>query len=128
MPFTNYAEKQVLDHFTNNSTFSPPSLNVALLTGDPGETGDLTAEVSETNYSRQSISFDAAVKGSPTTSDNSSSVSWSTADNSWGTLSHFALVDGNGNVWWYGALDSSKTVDAGDTASFSAGKLTIKND
>jgi hypothetical protein len=48
---------------------------------------------------------------------------------SFGTITHIAILDGStagaGNVLFYGAVTTSKTIDTGDTFQVSAGNLTI---
>jgi hypothetical protein len=52
------------------------------------------------------------------------------AGSNWGTINQFGLLDAasTGNLLFWGDLTSPKTIDNGDTASFSAGALSITED
>ena len=63
----------------------------------------------------------------------SGTVTWTTATANYGTVTHVAIMDtdstsdsaGAGNVLFYGALTSSKTIETGDTFQITAGSLTV---
>lgn len=63
---------------------------------------------------------------------NGVAITFVTATASWGTINQFALLDsataGAGNILFWGDLTSPKTIGNGDTASFSAGALSITED
>lgn len=130
--FTDYLENQIIDHFMRNQSFTPPAtVYVALFTADTGlEANNPTAEVSGGSYARTAVTLSAASGG---TSDNSADVTFPEATGSWGTVSHFAIVDHASNTNWgtdvnafmWSALDASKTVGSGDTFKISSGSLTI---
>lgn len=54
-------------------------------------------------------------------------VLWPTAEASWGIVTYVAAMDAatEGNVVIYGALQSPKTVDAGDTFRIPSNSLTV---
>jgi hypothetical protein len=137
---SSYLERSVLDHTLKNSAFTQPSvLYVALFTGTPAanlQDGTLTAEVSSsgTAYARQAITFSAAsTTGSGlsavTTASNSATVTFPTATASFGTITYVAIMDnatrGAGNVLFFGAVTTSKSIDTGDTFQITSGNLTI---
>ena len=147
---SNYLEAKLLDHvlkFGNGSVtvgtgsgFAPPAtLYLALFVNTSGnaatnlEAGTLTDEVATagtTAYARQTIAFDAATGTSPCSSANTSTITFPTCTNvAWGTITHVAITDSAtraaGNVLFYGAVTTSKTIDVGDTFQVSAGNLTI---
>lgn len=102
---------------------------LALATADPTEaaTGASMNEVANAgSYARQSVTFGAPSNG---VSTNSGAVTFPTATGTWGTVSHFVLVDsgthGAGNVLFHGALTASKTVASGDSISFADGQLSV---
>lgn len=132
---SNYLENKLLDHtlrygaapytgastlylglFTNTSTAAAANL----------EAGTLTDEVSTsgTAYIRKTITFDAASGGS---SASAATVTFDAATDNWGTITHVAVMDAetSGNVLFYGAVTTSKTIETGDTFQVSAGNLTI---
>lgn len=133
---SNYLENKVLDHVLRNTAFTQPSgLFVALFNNTSGnaaanlEAGTLTDETSTsgTAYSRKAVSFAAASSGTAT--NTGSTVTFDTATASWGTITHIAIMDGNtvgsGNVLFWGAVTTAKTIDSGDTFQISSGNLTV---
>ena len=112
---------------------------VALHTADPGESPDGSTEVDSgtTNYTRQQTAAGTAWNITGNEGSNANEISFPTATESWGTISHFSIWDGaattdnplatdvirdsNGNA-------TTKTVDMDDTISFSAGTLTVTID
>jgi hypothetical protein len=128
---SNYLENKILDHVLTATSYSQPSRFIALFTGNPGEAGSFTNEVSTsgTAYARQAVTFAAASSGSSATN---ATVTFPTATGNFGTITHVAVVDGDtagaGNVLFYGAVTTSKTIETGDTFQISSGNLTISLD
>jgi hypothetical protein len=128
---SNYLENKILDHVLTATAFTQPSRFLALFTGNPGETGSFTNEVSTsgTAYARQAVTFAAASSGSSATN---ATVTFPTATANFGTITHVAVVDsdteGAGNVLFYGAVTTSKLIETGDTFQISSGNLTISLD
>jgi hypothetical protein len=133
---SNYLEAKLLDHVLGNTSFSQPAnLYLALFTNDSTnaaanlELGTLTDEVSTsgTAYAREEIAFDAASGTNPTSAANTSTVTFDTATANFGTITHVAVMDAStaGNVLFYGAVTTAKTIETGDTFQVSAGNLTI---
>ena len=128
---SNYLENKILDHVLTATAFTQPSRFIALFTGNPGEAGSFTNEVSTsgTAYARQAVTFAAASNGSSATN---ATVTFPTATANFGTITHVAVVDsdteGAGNVLFYGAVTTSKTIETGDTFQISSGNLTISLD
>jgi hypothetical protein len=138
---SNYLEAKLLDHtlrygsapYTGASTlylalFNNTSSNAATNL----EAGTLTDEVttSSSAYSRKAVTFAAAsAAGGTTSSASSATVTFDTATASWGSITHIAVMDGAtagaGNVLFYGAVTTAKTIDTGDTFQVSSGNLTI---
>ncbi len=140
---SNYTEDRTLDYWlkaNSASSTSPSTVYIALFTSDDSagatlenlEAGTLTNEVttSGTAYVRQTIAFGAISNGSVSSSG---TVTWTTATANYGTVTHVAIMDTNstsdsagaGNVLFYGALTSSKTIETGDTFQSTAGSLTV---
>ena len=134
---SNYLENKVLDHvlrysaapYTGASTlylalFNNTSTNTAANL----EAGTLTDETSTsgTAYARKAVTFAAASSGSSATN---ATVTFDAATASWGTITHVAVMDGDtegaGNVLFWGAVTTSKTIDTGDTFQITSGNLTI---
>jgi len=131
---SDYLEDKLLDHVLRNTAFtSPTTVYVGLFTeGDSAgqntdllEEGTLTNEVSGFAYARKAATFSAASGGSITTSGN---ITFDPASGgNWGTITHIAILDAStaGNVLFYGALTTSKTIEDGDTFQITAGNLTV---
>lgn len=128
---SDFLENAVLDHVLGNTAYTPAgTLYLGLFTNGSGsaaanlEAGTLTDEVSGGSYARKTIAFDTASGGS---SDNSATVTFDAATANWGTITHVAVMDAatSGNVLFWGAVTTSKTIETGDTFQVSAGNLTI---
>ena len=132
---SNYLEGKLLDHTLTSTAFTQPSRYLALFTADTGleaNSGFSGTEVStanSSNYARQAITFAAASSGS---SSSNATVTFPTAGANWGTITHIAIMDGStvgsGNVLFWGAVTTSKTIETGDTFQVSSGNLTISLD
>ncbi|QDP62447.1 MAG: hypothetical protein Unbinned3585contig1000_15 [Prokaryotic dsDNA virus sp.] len=140
---SNYTEDRTLDFWLKNnsaSSTSPSTVFLALFTSTDStggtaenlEAGILSNEVttSGTAYVRQSIAFGTISNGSVASSG---TVTYATATANYGTVTHVAIMDTNstsdsagaGNVLFYGALTSAKTIESGDTFQIQAGSLTV---
>lgn len=128
---SNYLENAVLNHVLKNTAFTQPTnLYLGLFTNDSAnaaanlEAGTLTDEISGGSYARKLITFNAASGGS---ADSAATVTFDAATANWGTITHVAVLDAStaGNVLFYGAVTTSKTIETGDTFQVSAGNLTI---
>ena len=108
-------------------------LFLALFTGVTGlETNAPTLEVANTagnGYIRKAIAFDAATLGAGSTSNTSTVTFDPCAVANWGTITHIAVMDsvtyGAGNVLFFGAVTTAKTIEVGDTFQVSATNLSI---
>jgi len=132
---SNYLENKVLDHVLTATSYTAPSTRyLALFTNTSGnaaanlEAGTLTDEVSTSGsaYSRKAVTFAAASSGSSATN---ATVTFDAATANWGTITHVAVMDGgtagSGNVLFWGAVTTSKTIETGDTFQVSSGNLTV---
>jgi hypothetical protein len=131
MSASNYLENKLLDHVCKRTAYTQPAnLYLALFTGSPAtnlEAGTLTNEVSGNGYARTAIAFNNASGGSIT---NSATVSFPVATGSWSTITYVAVMDAltAGNVLFYGALVTPKTVSTDDIFQIQASNLTITLD
>jgi len=130
---SNYVENKVLDHVLTATAYSAPSTRfLALFTNTSGnaaanlEAGTLTDEISAsgTAYVRKAATFAAASSG---TSATNATVTFDAATANWGTVTHVAVMDAStsGNVLFWGAVTTPKTIETGDTFQVSSGNLTI---
>jgi hypothetical protein len=100
--------------FTNTSASAAANL----------EAGTLTDEVSGGSYTRKAVTFAAASGGSSATN---ATVTFDTATGNWGSITHVAVMDAatSGNVLFWGAVTTAKTIETGDTFQVSSGNLTV---
>jgi hypothetical protein len=128
--FSDYLENKILDHIVGKTSYTMPTAYVALSTADPLDTGAGLAEPSGGAYARVATAggdWNAAASGAI---DNANAITFPTATASWGTISHFAIMDAatSGNMLAHGALTASKVIGNGDTATFAAGDIDITLD
>jgi hypothetical protein len=128
---SNYLENKVLDHVLTATAYTQPSTRyLALFTNTSGnaaanlEAGTLTDEISGNSYTRKTVTFAAASGG---TSATNATVTFDAATGNWGTITHVAVMDAStsGNVLFWGAVTTPKTIENGDTFQVSSGNLTI---
>lgn len=141
---SNYLENKLIDLLLRGQSFTPPStLYFALCTTTPTDTstGSTISEVSGGNYSRQSLTCSTTSflstqgntstpsSGTGGTSSNNATISWNAV--TWtATITSIAICDASsgGNMLWYAALSSNKTINSGDSLSFAVGDLIIQID
>ena len=130
---SNYLENAVLDHVLRNTALPQPGgLWLALFNNTSGsaatnlEAGTLTDETSTsgTGYARQNVAFAAASSG---TSATNATVTFPAATANWGTITHVAVMNAStaGQVLFWGAVTTAKTIETGDTFQVSSGNLTV---
>jgi hypothetical protein len=130
---SNYLENKVLDHVLTATGYTAPTTRyLALFNNTSGnaaanlEAGTLTDEVSTsgTAYARKAVTFAAASSG---TSATNATVTFDAATASFGSVTHVAVMDAStsGNVLFWGAVTTAKTIDSGDTFQVTSGNLTI---
>lgn len=127
---SDYLENALINHLFNKTSYTIPTVYVALCTSAPtdADTGTTIAskEPSGSGYARKSTvagDWNSASGGSIT---NANTITFATPTGSWGTLTHFALIDASsaGNVLMYGSLTTSQAAGLNNTVSFSAGQLS----
>ena len=121
---TNYLENKLLDHFLGTTTYTRPTVYVALFTVAPGDAGGGT-EVTGGSYARQAAAFDATSSGATSNSANIDFTGMPAA-----TTVAIAIFDAStsGNMLVHGTLTTNKTTDAGDTLRIATGDLDISID
>lgn len=105
----------------------PTNLYLALFTGNPGESGTATNEVSAgLGYSRQLITF--AIEASGATQNNNTPA-FGPASAPWGTLNYFGIclsnVAGTADVIYYAPLTTPRVVNTGQSYNVAAGAIVI---
>lgn len=138
---SNYLENALLNHClrrnsdgTSRDALTQPGVDgiyVGLFHGTTAtvltnlEAGVLTDEVSLGSYARQKVTFGQAASG---TSINDSTVTFPTATADYdGQVTCLAVMTtaNSGEVLFYGALTSPKTVTTGDTFQIAVGNLQV---
>lgn len=147
---SNYLENKVVDYiFRSQAWTQPTTICVALATSAPTDTttGATLAEASYTNYARGQLNASYSAwkgtggevtntgsTGTSGTTSNASAITIGSAAGSGPTVvTHFALVDsctiGAGNILFWSALTTQKTINNGDPApSFAIDALTVQID
>jgi hypothetical protein len=127
---TNYGENAWMNHLFGTSYSQVATIYVALATANPDETatGASMSEVANSgSYARTAITFAAAATRRIT---QTGAVTFPQATGSWGTVTHWALVDsgthGAGNVLAYGAFTASFSPVTGNTPSIASGQVYIE--
>jgi hypothetical protein len=102
---------------------------IALLTGDPGESGDQNVEAAYAGYTRVPIIRgvsgweykDGGAKNIPMTT-------WQPNDDGLVTITHFAIMDSliGGNMLFRKELPSPVDINTGDQAQFNYNQLAVK--
>lgn len=140
---SDYLENKLIDQMFRGTAYTfPATLYVGLLTAAPSDTGGGT-EVSGNNYARVSVAANttnwagtqsagstSVSSGTGGTTSNNAAVNFPTPSGTWGTVTHFGIYDAStsGNLLFYGALTTSKTINTNDVVSFAAGALTVQID
>lgn len=140
---SDYLENKILDHILRATPYTAPAtVYVGLLTAAPNDAGGGT-EASGTNYARAGVTSGTsawnntqgnttgASTGTDGTIENAAAVNFATPGaGGWGTVTHFGVYDSpsGGNLLFYAALSTSKTINEGDTVSFAAGALSLQID
>jgi hypothetical protein len=130
---SDFTENLALNYLlTTDSNTRPTEWYLALFTNTSGnaatnlEAGTLTDEISisGTAYAREAIAFNTATTG---TSSSDGTVTFDAATANWGTITHVAVMDAStaGNVLFYGAVTTPKTIETGDTFQVTDGNLTV---
>lgn len=136
---SDYLENKILDHCLKGTAFTSPSgVYVGLfkaVTGLEANTIASASEVSGGSYARvkvgggASINFNSASAGATT---NANDIEFPVATADWGTITHVAILDsatlGAGNILFWAALPTSKTVYNGDGFKFRAGDMSVTLD
>lgn len=126
---TNLANK-LLDHVFKTTSYTvETNLYIALYTSSPTDSGTSGSEVSGGSYARKAHNtWDTASSGA---SENAGAITFATATASWGTVTHFLMLNhlsnaaSSSNTLIWGALDSSRAIGIDDIAEFADGGLDI---
>lgn len=128
----------LLENFSLNSLLGkeamPTIVNQYLgaFRADPGETGALTSEVSNSlNYARVTLT-PLMSSSSSGAIPNATDVLFNTASGSWGVISHLGIIDtstyGTGRMWLRVSMSATVQIDAGEQLRFAASNLVFTCD
>jgi len=137
---SDFLELELLDHVLKENTAAytaPADLYFALCTADPTDAGTgatITEVPHASGYVRvlkggtnQSTNWNAAAARAAT---NNGAVTWPEASGSWGTITHWALLDsitdGAGNMIAHGDFSGGVAINSGDTASIADAACSIQ--
>lgn len=132
---TAYLEAMLLNLVLRTQTaWKPAGIYVGLFTAAPSDAGGGT-EVTGGSYARVAVtqadaSWDAPA-GTPRATQNAAAITFPAPTANWGTVTHFGIFDAStaGNLLYWAALATSKTVNNGDAAPyFAIGALDISED
>lgn len=118
---SNYAENKVLDHILGTTSYTMPTVYLALYTVAPTE-GTSGTEVTGGSYARKTVAFTASASGATSNSANVDFTGMPAC-----TVVAVAVCDAltSGNIIAYGTLNANKVVAAGDTLRIASGDLDI---
>lgn len=128
--FSDYSEGVLMNHLFGTAYSRPATVYLALCTADPTDTGTGASmnEVADANgYARKAITFAAASSRRIT---QSGAVTFDAASGSWGTITHWAVLDsathGAGNLLAHGSFSPTFAVVSGNTPSVASGQVYIE--
>ena len=126
---SDYVENQILNCYLNQTNITAPTnIYLGLFTSAPSDAGGGTA-VSGNGYSRVEITakFSAASGTGGSLSRNADITGFTASGGNWGTVTSIGIFDADtsGNLLFYTDLDSSATVNDGDSFQISIGNLTV---
>lgn len=131
--FSTYLEAQILGVTLLGSSYTAPATVFLCLGTTLASDGDFFTEVTTNlGYGRLAVDFSSPTSLNDTTAVNSASVTFSAATTDWGTVTHFAIFDAltidTGNMLYWGAMDTDRTIQTDDVLEFQAGNLSIRLD
>lgn len=133
MSKSDYLELKVLDHLLGGPDYArPATVYIALFTSAPTDAAGSGTEVSGGSYARAAVTnnstnWPAASSG---VKSNGTAITFAQASGAWGTVTHFAVFDAlsSGNMLFWGALTTPRTIVSGDTFSFGISQLVFAED
>ena len=126
--FSNYLEDQITGWIAGTTFAAAPTATfVQLYSQDPGEGGSATGAL----YSRVSVASGAGSwtrgTGGNGTITNASAVTITSSATATASATHVAVFTSatGGDLLFYGALTTAKTIASGDAVKFNASALTL---
>ena len=130
---SDYLEQKIIEAVLKNTTFAGgTNTYVGLHTAQATPESSTVTEVSGGSYARQAMLAASAWSAGGQVSaayevNNAADVVFPVATADWGTIVGFGIYDAltSGNLLYYGALDTSKSILTGDQFKFVAANLKI---
>ncbi len=126
--FSNYLEDQITGWIAGTSFATAPTATfVQLYSQDPTDAGSATGAL----YSRVSVASGAGSwtrgTGGAGTITNASAITITASATATASATHFAVFTSStgGDLLFYGALSTNKTIASGDEVKFNASALTL---
>lgn len=129
---TDYTEGLVVDWIVGGQDMPTAhgQVYVALHTSDPSDTGEAN-ELTASSYDRVTTTAGTDWDVSGSEYQNSVEIQFPTAQEDWGTVTHFSLWDGSestDNALTASELESNVTIENGDEPVFRSGGITGEMD
>jgi len=131
---SDYAENAILNEWFGATAFSPSGtlyFGLSTTTIGAGGVGGIN-EPTHASYARASADNDKTTWSTSTTGglSNDIAITFPQASAAWGTVTYGFIADHatSGNLYAYGALGTSKSIENGDTAQFAVGTIIITLD
>lgn len=125
--FSNYLEDQITGWIAGTSMTAPTATFVQLYSQDPTDAGSATGAL----YSRVTVASGAGSwtrgTGGAGTITNASAITITSSASATASATHFAVFTSatGGDMLFYGALTTAKTIASGDEVKFNASALTL---
>ena len=131
--FSDYLEDKIGDSVFRGATFPTiANIYVGLSSAAPTEAGTFNELANTGAYARVTVAASTAQWGALAADvSNVNAITFPTATADWASATHFFLADSAtynaGNLLYYAALTTARTVTNGGTASFAAGELDVNH-
>jgi len=125
---SDYLELELLDHVMGTGAYTPPA-NIFVGLGTGATDAGLTGEFSGGSYVREEIPAGTGWNAAATRAiTNNGIITFTTATGAWGTATHYGIYDqeaAGGNLLAWGALNDSKAIGEGNTATIADEEIVI---
>ena len=129
--FSNYLEQKLIGVTLCGSSFTAPTTLWLSLATSLNSDGDSYTEVTtNVGYHRMPSVWVAPTSGPTWNTYLASTVTWTAATSAWGTVTHFSIWDAysvtTGNMLYWGALVTSRTMATSDTLAVGLGSSGLR--
>lgn len=129
--FSNYLEQKLIGVTLCGSSFTAPTTLWLSLATSLNSDGDSYTEVTtNVGYHRMPSVWVAPTSGPTWNTYLASTVTWTAASSAWGTVTHFSIWDAysvtTGNMLYWGALATSRTMATSDTLAVGLGSSGLR--